>query len=79
MAEGIDPVSGVTLACPVCRARFRGVRECSRCGTDLEAAMRIAAAAWHAREQCRAALSRGDLATALRWWGRARQLHNVKI
>ncbi len=42
--------------CPVCRARFRGTAECSRCGADLSALMRIAARAWHLRNASRAAL-----------------------
>jgi predicted amidophosphoribosyltransferase len=46
--------------CPVCRARFRGTRVCSRCGADLEPLMRIAARAWRLREAARDALAAGD-------------------
>ena len=47
--------------CPVCGVRFRSAPTCSRCGTDLEPLMRIAARAWAARERSRSALGAGDL------------------
>ena len=50
--------------CPVCQARFRGSRECSRCGADLGNLMRLAAGAWRMREAARDAISLGDLAGA---------------
>ncbi len=50
--------------CPVCQARFRGVKICSRCGADLEPLMRIAVIAWRLRIQAREALANGDLARA---------------
>ena len=53
--------------CPVCRARFRGARICSRCGADLESLMRLAAQAWMLRESARDAIAAGD-------FGRAREL-----
>jgi len=31
--------------CPVCRAKFRGTRECSRCGADLSGIMMLSARA----------------------------------
>ena len=34
------PGAGVENRCPVCQARFRGGRICSRCGADLEPLMR---------------------------------------
>ena len=40
--------------CPVCRARFRGVAVCSRCGADLARLMLLAAEAWRLREAARA-------------------------
>jgi hypothetical protein len=46
--------------CPVCRARFRGARECSRCGADLTIIMTLAAAAWRMRKAARQALIEGD-------------------
>lgn len=34
-----------SLRCPVCRAKFRGTRECSRCGADLSGIMMLSAGA----------------------------------
>jgi len=50
--------------CPVCRARFRGSRECSRCGADLTTIMTLAATAWRMRKAARQALFDGDLPNA---------------
>jgi hypothetical protein len=44
--------------CPVCLARFRGTRECSRCGADLTMVMKLAARAWRLREAAREAIRR---------------------
>ena len=63
----------VDLKCPVCAVRFRGNRQCPRCGTDLSAVMRLAARAWAARQRCRQALSSGELATAIRLAAVARE------
>ena len=46
--------------CPVCRARFRATRLCSRCGADLTPIMLIAAKAWRLREIARQSLSAGE-------------------
>jgi hypothetical protein len=46
--------------CPVCRARFRGSIECSRCGADLTIVMSLAAAAWRMRQAARQALADND-------------------
>ena len=51
--------------CPVCQARFRGARECSRCGADLTIVMKLAARAWRLREAAREAIRRDDPAAAL--------------
>lgn len=51
--------------CPVCQARFRGSRACSRCGADLTRLMLLAAVSWRLREQARQAISLGDLPSAL--------------
>ena len=48
--------------CPVCRARFRGARECSRCGADLTMVMTLAASAWRMRQAARQALAVGEFA-----------------
>jgi hypothetical protein len=46
--------------CPVCRARFRGSSDCSRCGADLTIVMNLAAAAWRMRQAARQAIAQGD-------------------
>jgi hypothetical protein len=48
------------MRCPTCRAPWRGVTSCARCGTDLTALMRVAVSAWGLREAARAVLSEGD-------------------
>ncbi len=65
--------------CPVCSARFREQPVCSRCGADLRLLMQVAARAWVARAQCRAALRAGRLDNALAWDGVARGLQNAGI
>jgi hypothetical protein len=46
--------------CPTCRAPWRGVIICPRCGSDLSAIMRVAAKAWELREAVRLALCASD-------------------
>jgi predicted amidophosphoribosyltransferase len=46
--------------CPTCRAPWRGVTICPRCGSDLAALMRVVVKAWELREAARAALCAGD-------------------
>ena len=53
------------LCCPVCRAQFRGARECSRCGADLAPLLALQARAHQARQDARQALRRADLKEAL--------------
>lgn len=65
----------VSWQCPVCAARFRGSRFCSRCGADLTPLMKLAHAAWQARQAARAALAAGDGARALALADRAQRLH----
>jgi hypothetical protein len=60
--------------CPVCRARFRGARECSRCGADLTVLMVLAAGAWRLRQQARQALVEGDAGRACTLASRAQKL-----
>jgi len=52
-------------SCPVCRARFRGMTTCSRCGADLTMLTLLAAHAYRLRQQARQALRAGDGAKAL--------------
>ena len=42
-----------SLRCPVCRAKFRGTRECSRCGADLGGIMMLSASAQRYRADAR--------------------------
>ena len=45
-----------SLRCPVCRAKFRGTRQCSRCGADLTGLMVLSARAQHCRANARKSL-----------------------
>ena len=47
------------LRCPTCRAPWRGVTTCTRCGADLTAPMRVVVRAWELREAARTALGTG--------------------
>jgi hypothetical protein len=57
--------AGVENHCPVCQARFRGARICSRCGAELEPLMVLAVEAWQLRQAARQALNAGDVERAL--------------
>src|SRR5919198_1968019 len=73
----IHPASAA-MVCPTCRAAWRGVATCPRCGTDLTALMRVAVRAWELRQAARAALCAGDRATeALALARAACQLHTT--
>jgi predicted amidophosphoribosyltransferase len=70
--------TSVAMACPTCRAAWRGAVTCPRCGTDLTALMRVAVRAWELRQATRAALCAGDRATeALALARAACQLHTT--
>jgi hypothetical protein len=60
--------------CPVCRARFRGASECSRCGADLTRVMTLAASAWRMRQAARQALAAGEFARTRDLASRAQQI-----
>ena len=45
-----------SLRCPVCRAKFRGTRECSRCGADLTGIMVLSVRAQRYRANARKSL-----------------------
>ena len=62
------------MACPVCRAAFRGTVECSRCGADLRPLMEMAARAWRVRQAARTALAAGEFALAARLAAQAQAL-----
>jgi len=63
------------LRCPTCRAPWRAVSACRRCGTDLAPLMAVAARAWHLREAARAALEAGREPEACDLAGAALRLH----
>jgi hypothetical protein len=70
--------ASAAMACPTCRAAWRDVATCPRCGTDLTALMRVAVRAWELRQETRAALCAGDRATAALALARAAcQLHTT--
>jgi hypothetical protein len=70
--------ASAAMACPTCRAAWRGVVTCSRCGTDLTALMRVAVRAWELRQATHAALCAGNRATeALALARAACQLHTT--
>jgi len=54
-----------SLHCPVCQVRFRGERECSRCGADLNPLMLLAVQAHILRQAAQQSLRSGDARTAL--------------
>jgi hypothetical protein len=58
--------AGLENRCPVCQARFRGARICSRCGADLEPLMRLTVKAWQLRQAARQTLEAGDVERALK-------------
>ena len=60
--------------CPVCRARFRGACECSRCGADLTVVMTLAAAAWRMRQDARHLLATREFAGAREMASHAQQI-----
>jgi hypothetical protein len=64
-------------SCPVCRARFRGSSQCSRCGADLTALMLLAAHAYVMRQAARQSLSQGDWQAALESAQAAQRLHST--
>jgi predicted amidophosphoribosyltransferase len=63
------------LRCPVCQARFRGTRECPRCGADLGPLMALAARSRELREEAWRGLERGDYAAA---FARAREAQSCR-
>ena len=76
-SAALRPASAA-MACPTCRAAWRGVTTCPRCGTDLTALMRVAVRAWELRQATRAALCAGDRAAeALALARAACQLHTT--
>ncbi len=52
--------------CPVCQARFRGQRICSRCGADLEPLMALVIRAYLLRRAAKQSLASGNVSRATR-------------
>ena len=70
--------ASAAIACPTCRAAWRGMATCPRCGTDLTALMHVAVRAWELRQATRAALCADDrTAEALALARAACQLHTT--
>ena len=65
------------VSCPVCRARFRGSSQCSRCGADHSALMLLAAHAYLMRQAARQSLRQGDCQAALASAQAAQRLHST--
>jgi len=63
--------------CPVCKAKFRGTRKCSRCGADLSAIMRLCTIAKQNRENCRTAILSNDFEKAYDLAQKAQGMHNT--
>ncbi|HEV2960687.1 MAG TPA: hypothetical protein VG649_02600 [Candidatus Angelobacter sp.] len=63
--------------CPVCRARFRGSSECSRCGADLKTIMVLQVKAWRLREAARQAIASGNPINAATLASQAEELHGT--
>ena len=55
----------IPASCPVCRARFRGSSQCSRCGADLSPLMGLTAQAYALRLAARQLLREGNCQAAL--------------
>ena len=66
------------MRCPVCQARFRATRRCSRCGADLEPLMLLAAMAWRLRQSARQALASGQFDLAARLAAQAQAAHQTR-
>ena len=64
-----------TERCPVCRARFRGTRQCSRCGADLAAIMVLSLSAQRHRENARKSLYDLNFAKAHKLAAAAQKAH----
>jgi hypothetical protein len=63
--------------CPVCRARFRGSSQCSRCGADLTPLMLLMTHAYVMRQAARQSLREGDWQAALDSARAAQRLHST--
>ncbi len=69
----------VPICCPVCKARFRGQRQCSRCGTDLSRLMLVVARAYALRCQAKRALLGARYGDACEMADKAQSLHHTTL
>ena len=68
----------VSPQCPVCKASFRGQRQCSRCGADLSRLMLVVARAFQLRCQAGHALREARYRTAYELAAEAQNLHRTE-
>ena len=61
--------------CPVCRAKFRSTRQCSRCGADLAGIMVLSSRAQLYRENARKSLYTLNFENAHKLAARAQEAH----
>ena len=69
---------GKTFRCPVCRAKFRSMKTCSRCGADLSILMKIVAEARIFRKEAVNAIHSHDFKSAHVLAGRAQKLYETE-
>jgi predicted amidophosphoribosyltransferase len=70
---------GATIRCPVCKARFRGQRQCSRCGADLSRVMLVLARAFALRRQTKRAILEARYGAACELAEKAQNLHHTAL
>ena len=68
-------INGSSSRCPVCRAKFRGTRQCSRCGADLTGLMILSASAQHCRANARKSLHALEFEKAYEFAAAAQRKH----
>ena len=71
--------ASVNPQCPVCKARFRSQRKCSRCGADLSRLMLVFARAYQLRCQTGRALREARYADAYEFASKAQNLHHTAL
>ena len=64
--------------CPVCRAKFRATRECSRCGADLSKLMQLAVMSRICRRKARKAVQDHEFKNAYDFAKKAQRLHETE-
>lgn len=69
----------VNPQCPVCKARFRAQRQCSRCGADLSRLMLVVASAYQLRCQAGQALRETRYRAAYELSTKAQDLHHTTL